>query len=445
MNLRRFRIPGLLLLTAAAVAVMAWANAKTGNRDTGADSAQDDATPQRARVAVMQVERQEVEILATYSGMVRPWERYTMGFEVAGRVESLGTNDGGVPLDDGDRVEPRQVLARLDDRIFRARKSEAAARLELATSNMNRARRLEQANIGAITESDLQDRLTELALAKAQHAVAQKQLEDATLRSPVQGTISRRFINVGESVNAQQPAFELIENDRLLLILGVPESDIPQLESRMRAVQRPDHRSADIGPGQDQVFRAYVQLLGRDIFGKPRQRFEASVYRISETADTTTGLFEVEVELPNEDGLLKPGMVARADLVIDTVIGYRVPANSVVFRRHRGTNGGPGSGGTHAFVFAVDAEPPGVVDARNADTAASVVRRVRRIDLVRWVEQGDSVIVTESSQPLSTLVRRGQHRLIGGEAVQVVPFAEPVPEDGGGSTAERAAAMQAKR
>ncbi len=443
MNLRRLRIPGLLLLTAAAVAMMAWANARTGKRDADADPGQDGPAPKRARVAVMQVERQTVEILATYSGMVRPWERYTMGFEVAGRVESLGTNDAGAPLDDGDRVEAQQVLARLDDRIFRARKSETAARLELATSNMNRARKLDQAHIGAITESDLQDRLTELALAKAQHAIAEKQLEDATLRSPVRATISRRFINAGESVNSQQSAFELIENDRLLLVLGVPESDIPQLESRMRAVRPSGDPPANLPAAPS--FKAYVQLLGRDVFGRPRQPFQASVYRISETADTTTGLFEVEVVLSNEDGLLKPGMVARAELVVDTVIGYRVPASSVVFRRRRGRSGESGQSGTEAFVFAVDAESADVVDATADDLSKRVVHRVRRVDLVRWVEQGDSVVVTEVARPLSILVRRGQHRLIGGEAVEVVPFADPDPDDGDGPTGERVPAMQAQR
>ena len=62
-----------------------------------------------------------------------------------------------------------------------------------------------------MSDADLQQLVTDLALARAQHEIAIKNLEDATLRAPVASTISKRMIKSGESVNPNQVVFELVE------------------------------------------------------------------------------------------------------------------------------------------------------------------------------------------------------------------------------------------
>ncbi|GMQ80507.1 MAG: hypothetical protein BMS9Abin04_508 [Planctomycetia bacterium] len=423
------RILGLVVLTVMAVALMALVSSRTG-RQTGAEPEATAAVPP-ARIAVMQVHRETLEVRSTYSGMIRPWERYTLGFELPGRVAALGETASGEPLDDGHRVRRQDVLARLDDRILQARLSEAVARLERTTADMDRARKLQQAHIGAITESDLLARRTELTLAKAEHEEALKNVEDAVLRAPVDGTISRRLINVGESVNAQQPVFEVIENDRVLLIVGVPESDVPEIQARMRRVAEQRELAGDtVNAAPERQFKAYVQLIGRDRFGYERSKRVGTVRRISETADQRTGLFEVEVALANEDRMLRPGMVARVDLVTDYVEGYRVPASAVVFRRRQRAS--DRSHLTEAYLFAVEQEPAGG-------------HRARRVDLIRWIEQGDDVFVIEGSRPLATIVQRGQHRLIGNEAVQIVSLVSGSPNQAASPPLSQPPAVRAKR
>lgn len=438
---KALRVVGLLMVTVVAIGVMVLVTIKSGRPDPSqATEGMDDELPAvHAAVAVRDIEAEEVEVLDRYSGMIRPWERYLLAFEVAGRVNALGGNESGGPLDDGDRVSKGQVLARLDDRIFRARKSETAARLEQATSDWQRAKEVEERDIGAISDADVQQCLTAQAVAAAEHAMAVKNLDDAVLVAPVDAMISRRLINVGESVAPHTPAFELVELDRVLLVLGVPESNIAELQARMREVQRNQGLQDATQPDEALQFRAYVRQIDRNRYGESRPPLVGRVYRIGETADNRTGLFEVEVELPNEAGLLRPGMIARADLVTGRRRGYRIPASSVVFRTEGGRADNPGE--VKASVFAFEEEP--LDAAASTEPGTPALGRARRVDLIQWIEQRTDVIVLEASGPCEKLVWRGQHRLTDGQRVQRVPFEEPGGDAAGPDRALQPRTVQA--
>ena len=406
----------LLAVTGAAVGVMVRVSMHTLGEAKGPSrdvlEVPTAAVP-KLPVAVKDLRPETIEIYDTFTGMIRPWERYALGFETGGRIKTLGTSASDMPLDEGDQVHKGQILARLDDRVLRARRSETAAKLEQATSNMRRARQLEARKIGAITDTEVQDRLTALALAKAQHEMASKKLLDSVLLSPVDAHISKRFIKAGESVTPHQTVFELVETDKVRLVLGVPESRIREIETRLdRVKQNRDLGPDAIGDAADREFRAHVFLVGRDRYGRKWPQLRGSVYRISETADQNTGLFDVEVLLANSTGMLRPGMVASARLVTSRVYGFRIPTVSVVFRSNR------------AYVYTVDREPADI-HAMYWHVGEGEVQRARRVELQRWVEQGPDVIVPLADYDLRTAVIRGQHRLVDGQFVRVVPFDAP--------------------
>lgn len=404
---RVLRFVTLLALTAAATAVMVWLSWRGGS-----EAAHEHVTPvaevaqPKALVAVESLSVEPCELSATFTGKVRPWETYTLGFEVAGRVVELGTNDAGKPLDDGARVTAGQMLARLDDRIFKAHKSEAVARLEEATTDMTRARTLRERN--AITETEFQEQLTELALARAQHEMALKNLEDAVLVSPVDATIARRYVNVGESVQPNAMEFELVEDHDMLLVVDVPESQVYELQSRMRTVT--ENQQYHRGHGkhdEDTVFRAYVTLEGRDRFGRVRPPIPAEVYRIAQMGDPRTGLFEVEIRVDNADRGLRAGMVATARIVTDRLPGYRIPETAVLFRDQE------------ASVFAVRRCDIPVKVMFWEQQAEIEVHRAERVELKRWIDQGADIVVPADEYPFEQIVVRGQQRLADGQLVKV--------------------------
>ncbi|MCG8449673.1 MAG: efflux RND transporter periplasmic adaptor subunit [Pirellulales bacterium] len=363
---------------------------------------------QKAPVAIHPLQVQKCEITNTYAGKIQPWENYQVGFAVGGRVISLGMNDSGVALDEGDRVQSGQVLAMLDDRVFRAQKSEAAARIEQATSELRRAEQIRNTRPEALTESELQRLVTDLALAKAQYEVALKNLDDTTLRSPVDATISKRIIKSGESVGANQIVFELVEINDVLLVVDVPESHIRELEERMRVVeQNRFQHSENTPPDEDAIFRAHVHLEGRDRFGNPWPTLDGEVYRIPEVSDSRTGLFPLEIRLSNAERLLRPGMVATADVVTARLLGYEVPESAILFRRRS------------AHLFSVTREPA-QMEMLYWNVGPANVYRARRVPLSRWIDQGETIFVPADEAKLSSVVVRGQFRLADKQWVRIV-------------------------
>ncbi|MGI9427933.1 MAG: efflux RND transporter periplasmic adaptor subunit [Bythopirellula sp.] len=403
----------LVAVTVFAVGVMWKLSAKQQFNGKRADTpirALSPALAPKSPVVIAPVQVQMCEILSTHAGKIQPWETYQIGFPVAGRVVSLGTNAAGRPLDEGDRVQAGQVLAMMDDRVFRAQKSEAAANIEQVTSDLQRVQRARQANRSAVTDSELQQWVTDLALARARHEIAIKNLDDATLRAPVDATISKRAVKSGESVNPNQVVFELVENDNVLLVVDVPETRIRELEQRMRTVEA--GRAAE--NTADSVFRAHVKLEGRDRFGNPWPQLEGEVYRIPEVAEPRTGLFAVEISLANDDRLLRPGMVATADIVTARIPGYQVPEAAVIFRQR------------NAYLFTIDHEAA-PLEMLYWQLGETNIYRARRVDLNQWIDQGEFVIVPADESRLQAVITRGQFRLANQQVVRVMNLDELSP------------------
>lgn len=370
-----------------------------------------DVVAPKSPVAIAAVQVGPCEIISTHAGKIQPWETYQVGFPITGRVESLGTAADNRPLDDGDQVAAGQVLATMDDRVFRAQKSEASARIEQVTSDLQRAQRARQTNRASVSDSELQKWVTDLALARAQYEVAVKNLDDATLRSPVDATISKRMIKAGESVNPNQVVFELVENQDVLLVVDVPETKIRELEERMRVVNE-NKRSGPSDP--ESTFKAYVQLEGRDRFGTPWPALDGEVYRIPEVADARTGLFAVEVRLKNAERLLRPGMVGTADIVTAVISGYQIPESAVIFRQG------------DAFLFTLDRQPT-EMEMLYWQLGPTNIYRARRVDLNKWIDQGEFVVVPKSEIRLQSVITRGQFRLADQQVVRVMNLEELSP------------------
>lgn len=365
------------LLVVASTFVRDWERVfAVGERLLGMDATKElpVETLPKAIVTVMDVAKEPIDITDRYSGMVRPWERYTLAFEVAGRVRELGTNASGAALDEGDAVAKNQVIAQLDDRLLVAQLRESVANLEQAQSELQRATDLRERDVKSITAAEYQKLVTDVALGEARREIAQKRLDDATLRSPVDGVISKRMLNSGESINMHMPVYEIIEVDRVLLVVGVPES-------RVRSIK------------EGQPVR--VQFTGRDRFRREAAAVDGQVFRVSQTADDKTGLFEIEVEIPNGERAIRPGLIGVGEIVVERMDGFRVPFSSVVFRDQK------------ALIFSVGKDG-----------------RAHPWELTHWVEQGADVVFDDLPEDMRRVVVRGQHRLMDGREVELTPPVE---------------------
>lgn len=398
----------LVALTVVACGVMWWVSQKSNEAEAlkKAEVAPAPLAAQpRTTVRAVPVEAAMRDVVVRYSGKIQPWETFSLGFEIGGRVSTLGENEVDQPLDDGDHVEAGQLLARLDDRIFRARLAEAVANFEMAASDVARSRRVRSNNAGAITEAEYQNDVTRQAQAQAAQQVAEKNLEDSLLTSPVTGKIARRMVEAGESINANVTVFEVVENDRLRLVVNIPEARVRELELRRRQVAEARQNGVSEIDPEGAIFRAHVRLEGNDMYRNEWPIIDAEVYRIAQVADAVTGLFEVEIAIDNRDGLLRPGMVATAAIVTDRINAYALPEAAVLFR----------SGFTYAFTIENRSTELPVMFW---DVGETEIQLARRINLTKWIDQGEEVLIPADSIEITSIITRGQERLRDGQLVR---------------------------
>jgi len=150
-----------------------------------------------------------------------------------------------------------------------------------------------------VAEADGRQRQAELGLAK-------KKLTDATLRAPIGGAVARRHLNPGQYVPENTPVFTLMRSDPLKFTGTVAE-----------------HAALEVRPGQTVRLRA-EPASGRTFAGR--------VTRVSPAVDVTSRTMLLEAEVPNREGLLKPGLFARGAVVLrqDRDVAF-VPESAVSY------------------------------------------------------------------------------------------------------------------
>lgn len=385
------------VITVFAVLVMIAVNLK--GRSIDQDGGSDPFESKAAIVMTLNVEPETVEIQEKYSGILRPFERFELSFKTAGRVASLGKNRQGNPLDVGDSVSSGQTLAILDTALLEANKKEIEAVIEFAQTEFERANDLRQ-NEGAISESEYAQKKRELAVAQARLASLQTQIDDATLIAPIDGVISIRHIKPGEAVSLGRVVFEIIQVEKIKLVLGVPESRIPRM----------------IGTDVDsQKLFAYVNLIGQQRLEQNSPPLRASFLRVGETSDDKSGLFEVEFVLDNVSGKLRPGMIAVAEVVVDEVTGFKIPVDACFMRE-----------GQTSFFVVKDVNAFEVAGESDIDPNTGIkaipppFQAAKRVYLKpgSYEFQGEYVIARELAKEDRRVIVSGHRRLVDGRMIE---------------------------
>jgi RND family efflux transporter MFP subunit len=148
----------------------------------------------------------------------------------------------------------------------------------------------------AIYDSSLQNGKNMAADIDASNAaakLAERQLRDATIRTPFDGLVQRRLVTIGELVKTQMPVMTIVRADPLKVISEIPEAMAPWVQ---------------IGQPVDLQVDAY-----------PERMFSGKVSRISPAVNPQTRAFAFEALVPNADTLLKPGTFARVKITTNHI------------------------------------------------------------------------------------------------------------------------------
>lgn len=228
------------------------------------------------------VERGELVATIAATGTIEPEEVVDVGAQVAGKIDHLGVdpNDSTKTIDYGSQVEEGTVLAQIDDAIYRTQVAQARANLARSIADLGqlearqrqrqrdwqRIKELSDRSVVAESERDAAE--AELAVATSAVAVGQASIEQSraaveqaetnlgytTIRSPVNGAIVDRRVNVGQTVVASlnAPSLFLIAKDlrKLQVWVAVNEADIGQIHPSQRVTFTVDAFPDDVFQGE---------------------------------------------------------------------------------------------------------------------------------------------------------------------------------------------------
>jgi RND family efflux transporter MFP subunit len=188
-----------------------------------------------------------------------------------------------VAVEIGDVARVGQLLATLRDEQEQAALEAAAAALELARLEHERAAQLHERNM--VTQAELDQATYRHRAAAAALREAEVRLEYTRIRAPFDGVVTRRFVRVGQSVEAREPIVRVTELRPLRSLLRVAEVEAKSLV-----------------PGQVLSLRG---LAGEQVEGR--------ISRIAPAVDPLSGTVEVLVEVPDPRGL-RPGSTVTFEL-----------------------------------------------------------------------------------------------------------------------------------
>jgi RND family efflux transporter MFP subunit len=224
------------------------------------------------------------------------------------------TKDIGSQVQKGDllaEIETPEIDQQLSQAI--AARQQAASSLDLAKSTVARWENLRKKDV--VSQQDLDERRSGLAQATANVAAADANVQRLRqtegfkrIVAPFAGVITRRNVDVGDLIDAggTRPLFLLAQTDPLRVYINVPQA------------------YAQLVKAGQPVVVTQAELRG--------QSFKGEVARTSGAIDTATRMMQVEVSLPNREGLLLPGAYVQVSLPLAASRALSVPANALLFR-----------------------------------------------------------------------------------------------------------------
>lgn len=318
---------------------------KKDNKDTSLTDGEG-----KPKVRLLEVSKRDINQTADFTATVQPEVKNNIVSQSPGRIKNIY-------VEVGDRVSKGQRIAAMDDVNL------TNSKIQIDNIRLTYQRVVELFEVGGASQQDLDN-------AKLQLDVAEKNLknleENTSLVSPISGIVTARNYDAGDMCSGQVPIVTVMQIDPVKLLINVSESYFSKVKKGMPV---------------DVQFDVYENEV-----------FNGTINLIYPVIDEMTRTFTVEINLPNKDMRVRPGMFARVSMNFGVENRVVVPDQAIVKQ--------PGSGVRFVYVY---------------DNGKAILKQVelgKRIDdeyeLISGVEENDKVVVA------------GQSRLSNGSEVEVI-------------------------
>lgn len=266
-------------------------------------------------VEVSPIKKGTIKEIGSFTGSLYPLSEFILAPKISGRLEKILANIG-------DKVESGQLVAKLDDDEYFQQVIQAKSELEVARANLQECKtNLEKAEkeykrtftlwgkkIASesqldAAEAEFKAQQAKLKVARAnvsQKAAALKganirlsytQIHVAKNNSTGYRLIGERFVDEGAMLAPNTPIVSVIDIEKLIAVIHVIERDYSKIKVGFEAI------------------------ISTDAF--PDRTFTGRVIRIAPLLKEKSREARVEIEIPNPEKLLKPGMFVRVEIQFD--------------------------------------------------------------------------------------------------------------------------------
>jgi RND family efflux transporter MFP subunit len=378
----------LLVILTGAVTLM-FMEESVGTNTSGSKTQGDDKLI--PSVEVKKPVRKDLAYKITLPANIEPLNQATLYAKAAGYVK-------WIKVDIGDRVKEGEVLAELDIPEMLKEYDQAKAKLREAKASYEKAQAdysLQKLTYqrtkdtwdeepGAISKQDVDVARAKFELAKANINSEKARLDNARadmeriealleygkIKSPFDGVVTRRFVDPGALVQAAtssdrvSPVVTIMHTDTVRIFIDVPEPDVPFIKKGNQATLVVD------------------ALSDRKFFG--------IITRFAEALNPETRTMKTEIDIPNPDHILLPGMYGNLTLNLEVhKNAIIIPATALVVEKDK------------KFVYKVK-------DGK-----------VEMVKIKTGIDDGIQVEVTEGLIGDEDIIVKGKNTVSDGEAVRV--------------------------
>ena len=325
-------------------------------------------------VTSVEVKQENWPPLLSAIGSVSAVQGATISSELPGTVAEVGFESGAV-------VKKGALLVRFDTSAEEAQLRSADADTELAKADLERARDLAARKVISKAELDTAESKfkQKSAMTENMRAIIAKK----TMQAPFDGIAGIRMVNVGQMVKAGDQIVPLQSLEPVYVDFALPQQRLAELSTGLEV-----NMHTDAFPGR--VFRGTLTA-------------------INSAVDVATRNVTLQATFPNSDHMLRPGMLAKVDVVLprkEPVLA--IPATAIAYAPY----------GDSVFVI-----------EKKKDEKSGKESQVIRQQFIRTGEtRGDFVTVTQGLKAGETVVGSGVFKLRNGMPVVINNELAPKPE-----------------
>jgi membrane fusion protein (multidrug efflux system) len=326
---------------------------------TAGGSAKDSAavTATTIPVRVMPVTKTKIARTIDYTATIQAFEEVNMAPSTPGRVDKIY-------VEVGDRVQKGQKLFLMD------RTQYYASKIQLTNLEKDLSRMDTLLKVGSIKEQTYDQ-------TKAQYEVMKTNVEfmevNTLLEAPFSGIVTGKYLEDGElysgapTASGKAAVVTVMQINPVKVIVSISEQYYPLIKNGMKA------------------------RVTADVY--PSKVFDGRIFRVYPTIDAMSRTFRVEIEIPNNNEILRPGMFARVFIDMGEIEAFVVPSDAVMMQE--GTN--------DRYIFVVN----------GSTVSRRLVKLGKRFDDMVEIAEGE---LKEGD----SLVIDGQARLSDGLRVEIV-------------------------